>query len=162
MHSSPVIYSIFLIFAGAALLATAALFARQAMIIAYIVLGALLGPWGTGFVSDAQWIEDVSKIGIMFLLFLLGLNMVPQQLWRMLGEALSVTLLSSLAFLAMGSGFAFIWGFAWHEALLIGGTMMFSSTIIGLKLLPTTTLHHKHTGQIIISVLSIQDLIAGK
>jgi len=38
--------------------------------------------------------------------------------------------------------------------------MMFSSTIIGLKLLPTTTLHHRHTGQIIISVLLIQDLIA--
>ena len=37
---------------------------------------------------------------------------------------------------------------------------MFSSTIIGLKLLPTTILHHKHTGQVIISILLIQDLIA--
>ena len=44
--------------------------------------------------------------------------------------------------------------------LLIGAIMMFSSTIIGLKLLPTSILHHKHTGQIIISVLLIQDLLA--
>ena len=38
--------------------------------------------------------------------------------------------------------------------------MMFSSTIIGIKLLPTTVLHHRHTGEVIISLLLIQDLIA--
>ena len=160
MDSSPVIFSIFLIFVGAALLATVALFARQAMLVAYIVLGAVLGPWGAGLVSDAGWIEDVSKIGIMFLLYLLGLNMLPQQLWRMLGEALEVTLASSVIFTVIGGVVAFMFGFGWREALLIGGAMMFSSTIIGLKLLPTTTLHHMHKGQVIISVLLLQDLLA--
>ena len=160
MESSPVINSIFLIFAGAALFATIALFARQALIVAYIVLGAVLGPWGASLVDDPSWIEDVSEIGIMFLLYLLGLNMLPQQLWKMLGEALAVTLLSCAVFTGIGIAIAMSFGFAWHEALLIGGTMMFSSTIIGLKLLPTTTLHHKHTGQVIISVLLLQDLIA--
>lgn len=154
------IYSLFLIFTGAAVMATAALFARQAMIVAYIVVGAALGPWGAGVVHDAGWIEEVSSIGIMFLLYLLGLDMLPQQLWRMLGEALGVTLASSVAFCALGAGVALAFGFALHEALLIGGCMMFSSTIIGLKLLPTTTLHHKHTGQMMISVLLVQDLIA--
>jgi hypothetical protein len=43
---------------------------------------------------------------------------------------------------------------------LIGAAMMFSSTIIGLKLLPTTALHHRHVGEIIISVLLLQDIIA--
>ena len=38
--------------------------------------------------------------------------------------------------------------------------MMFSSTIIGLKLLPTTALHHRHLGEVIISVLLLQDLLA--
>lgn len=160
MHSSQVIFSIFLIFAGAAVFATIALYARQAMIVAYIVLGLIIGPWGLGLIDDASWIEDVSEIGIMFLLYLLGLNMLPQQLWRMLGEALSVTILSCAAFTAIGIGIAFAFGFQWHEALLIGGSMMFSSTIIGLKLLPTTALHHQHTGQVIISILLLQDLIA--
>ena len=54
----------------------------------------------------------------------------------------------------------YLFGYEFLQVLLIGAVMMFSSTIIGLKLLPTTTLHHKHTGQIIISVLLIQDLIA--
>lgn len=160
MEHSPVLFSLFLIFVGAAILATVALFARQALIAAYIILGALLGPWGAGLVDDPSWIEDVSEIGIMFLLYLLGLNMIPQQLLKMLGEASSVTALSCLAFTLLGTLIAFAFGFLWHEALLIGGTMMFSSTIIGLKLLPTTALHHKHTGQVIISVLLLQDLAA--
>lgn len=160
MHSSSVIFAIFAIFVGAATLATIALYARQAMIVAYILLGLILGPFGGGLITDAGWVEDVSEIGIMFLLYLLGLNMLPQQLWRMLGEALSVTLVSCTVFTAIGIAIAFAFGFAWHEALLIGGTMMFSSTIIGLKLLPTTALHHQHTGQVIISILLLQDLLA--
>ena len=83
-------YSIFLIFIGAALLATLALFARQAMIVAYIVLGMLLGPWGFKLISDAALIQDISGIGIIFLLYLLGLDLLPQQLLRMLGQALQV------------------------------------------------------------------------
>ena len=153
-------FSIFLIFTGAALLATLALYARQAIIVAYIVLGVILGPWGMGLVDDPELIADISHIGIVFLLYLLGLDLFPQELWKMLGEALWVTLLSSLIFFA--AGFAIAYGFSYPlaEALLIGSVMMFSSTIIGVKLLPTTALHHRHTGQMIISVLLIQDLIA--
>ncbi|MFT4581097.1 MAG: Kef-type K+ transport system membrane component KefB [Gammaproteobacteria bacterium] len=160
MSSGSVIFSIFLIFAGAAVLATMALYARQAMIVAYIFVGVILGPWGGGLIDDPTWIEDVSEIGIMFLLYLLGINMLPQQLWKMLAEALQVTLLSCVAFAVIGFSIATAFGFVWHEALIIGCTMMFSSTIIGLKLLPTTTLHHQHTGQVIISVLLLQDLFA--
>ena len=150
----------FLIFTGAALLTTLALFARQAMIVGYIVLGVLMGPWGLALISDAELIQDISNIGIIFLLYLLGLDLLPQQLWRMLGAALRITLTSSAAFLL--SVFLITWFFGYHtvDAILTGVALMFSSTIIGLKLLPTTILHHRHTGQIIISVLLIQDLIA--
>ena len=153
-------YSMFLIFIGAALLTTLALFARQAMIVGYIVLGVLLGPWGLALISDAGLIHDISNIGIIFLLYLLGLDLLPQQLLRMLGEALRITIASSAAFLL--GVFLITWLFGYHviDAVLTGIALMFSSTIIGLKLLPTTVLHHRHTGQIIISVLLIQDLIA--
>ena len=66
-----IVFSIFLIFAGSAVLATLALIARQAMIVAYILLGVVLGPWGLALVDDAAWINDVSDIGMMFLLYLL-------------------------------------------------------------------------------------------
>jgi len=160
MTASSMVFSFFLIFTGAALLATLALYARQAMIVAYILLGVIMGPWGLDLVGDAHMIQGLSDIGIMFLLFLLGINLQPSQLWQMLAEALGVTLLSSLAFMALGLGIALAFGFSGAEAILIGATMMFSSTIIGLKLLPTTTLHHRHTGQVIISILLLQDVIA--
>ena len=153
-------YSMFLIFSGAAILATLALFARQAMIVAYIILGIILGPWGLGLVTDPALIKDVSNIGIIFLLYLLGLDLFPQQLWSMLGKALTTTLLSSLVFWFLGFAVGWMFGYQMRESMLLGSALMFSSTIIGVKLLPTTILHHKHTGQIIISVLLLQDLIA--
>ncbi len=155
-----IIFSIFIVFAGAALCATAALFARQAMIVAYIVVGVAFGPAGLSWVTDAHWLQEMSGIGIMFLLYLLGLNMVPKQLLQMLREALTVTVLSAIAFAAFGAGVAYACGFRGADVLLIGVAMMFSSTIIGLKLLPTTALHHLHTGQVIISILLLQDLLA--
>ena len=152
--------SIFLIFTGAALLATLALFARQAMIVAYIVLGVIAGPWGLGYVDDPEVIGEISDIGIIFLLYLLGLDLFPQQLWKMLGEAATATLVSSLLFWTIGFVTGWLFGLETAESVLIGAALMFSSTIIGVKLLPTTILHHRHTGQIIISVLLLQDLIA--
>ncbi|GAL02262.1 glutathione-regulated potassium-efflux system protein KefB [Photobacterium aphoticum] len=46
------------------------------------------------------------------------------------------------------------------DAVIIGAALMFSSTVIGLKLIPTTTLHHKRMGEIITSILLVQDILA--
>lgn len=160
MHSDVIVFNFFLIFTGAALLATLALYARQALIVAYIVLGLALGPWGLGLIADPAVIRQTSAIGIMFLLFLLGLNLHPQKLWKLLQEAMVVTGVSSLLFALLGAVTGYLLGFAWLESLLVGAALMFSSTIIGLKLLPTTVLHHQRTGEIIISILLLQDIIA--
>jgi Kef-type K+ transport system membrane component KefB len=160
MQPEPVIFYIFLIFTGAAILATLALYARQSLLVVYILLGILFGPSGLNFVSDPEIISQISHIGIIFLLFLLGINLPPQKLVLMLRETTLVTGVSSLLFLIIGGGCALLFGFNIAEAFIIGAAMMFSSTIIGLKLLPTTVLHHQHTGEIIISILLMQDIIA--
>lgn len=160
MHGDSILYSIFLVFTGAAIVAALALFARQSLLVAYILLGGLIGPWGFGLVSNASIIAETGHIGIIFLLFLLGLNLHPWQLARMLKKALLVTLLSSLAFGCTGFAVAWVSGFGLVEGLVIGAVMMFSSTIIGIKLLPTTALHHRHVGQVMISILLLQDIIA--
>lgn len=160
MNSNPLVFTFFLIFFGAAVLATLALYARQALLVAYIVLGIVLGPWGLGMVTDPKLIGGISQIGIIFLLFLLGLNLPFNKLSALVGESLLVTGVSSVLFGMLGMGVGWLFGFSLIEQLVIGASMMFSSTIIGLKLLPTTILHHQHTGEIIISVLLLQDLIA--
>lgn len=160
MSDQPLLFTIFLIFVGAAVAATIALYASQALIVAYILLGVLFGPSLLGWVSDARLIQNVADVGIMFLLFLLGLNMHPQKLWKLLREVTLVTVVSSSCFALIGVAVLRFFGFAWLETVVVGATMMFSSTIIGLKLLPTTVLHHQRTGEIMISILLLQDVIA--
>jgi len=86
--------------------------------------------------------------------------MHPQKLMRMLREAIFVTAASSLLFALVGTPLAMLFGFGMRDACLIGACRMFSSSIIGLKLLPTTALHHRHLEEVIISVLLLQDLVA--
>jgi Kef-type K+ transport system membrane component KefB len=160
MLEESIIFSIFLIFTGAAVLAALALFARQSLLVAYILLGGIVGPWGLQLVNDPDIIREIGHIGIIFLLFLLGLNLQPAQLVRMLREAVVVTVVSSIVFGAIGLGISQAFGFSLRESVVIGSVMMFSSTIIGLKLLPTTALHHRHVGQVMISILLLQDILA--
>lgn len=160
MEPNSLTFSFFLIFTGAAALASIALYTRQPLLIAYIVLGALIGPYGLNFVGDLALLSEISHIGIIFLLFLLGLDMQPQALISTMKKATPIALLSSIAFLTIGYLVSISFNFTHTEALIIGAAMMFSSTIIGIKLLPTTILHHRHMGEMMISLLLLQDVIA--
>ena len=154
------LYVIFLIFSGAAVLATLALFARQALLVAYILLGVLLGPQVLGAVDNPALITEISHIGIIFLLFLMGLDLDPGRLFKLMGKTIVITLLSSIVFAATGFIIAWSYGFSLRESLLMGAAITFSSTILGLKLLPATALHHQRMGEVIISILLLQDLLA--
>ena len=152
MQTDSIVFHIFVIFTGSAILATVALYARQALLVGYIVVGVILGPSTLALVKDISVIDNIAHIGIIFLLFLLGLNLQPQDLLHMLHKTTVVTVVSSLIFATLGFLTGYIFGFTLWDNLLIGASVMFSSTIIGLKLLPTTVLHHKHAGELMVSI----------
>lgn len=158
--SQNIIFMLFLIFAGAAVLSTLALFTRQSLLVAYMLLGIVFGPWCLGLVQNTETIAEVGDIGIIFLLFLLGLHLHPQNLFSMLKKVSWIALVSSIVFGALGFVVMISFGYSLTEGFVVALAMMFSSTIIGLKLLPTTVLHHQHTGELMISVLLMQDIIA--
>jgi Kef-type K+ transport system membrane component KefB len=160
MQSDEIIFTIFVIFSGAAVLSTLALYARQTLLVAYIGLGILLGPSALGVVKNHEFIQQVSDIGIMFLLFLLGLNLNPNKLLALIKDTTLITLAASIILAGISYLIALSMGFNSTDSVIIAASMIFSSTIIGLKLLPTTVLHHRHIGEVIISVLLLQDLIA--
>lgn len=160
MTHDALFYTLALIFSGAALLATLALWARQSLVVAYILMGVVLGPWGMGWMGEPIILQKISNIGIVFLLFLLGLNLTPQKLIPMLRDAARITIFSSLAFFAIAFLIAFAFGFGFAESCLIGICMTFSSTILALKLLPSSELYRERPGEIIISVLLLQDIAA--
>lgn len=160
MESESIVFSIFLIFTGAAVVSSFALFTRQPLIVGYIVVGGLFGPYGMNLVTDGVVLEQISHIGIVFLLFLLGLDLQPRNFGKLLGRSALVTVVSGLILSGAGTVICHQMGLTWIESLLVGISLMFSSTIIGIKLLPTTMLHHKHTGEVIIAILLVQDIVA--
>ena len=152
--------SLILIFVGATILAALAMFVRQPLIVVYILVGVVLGPHALGWVDDTELLAEVSELGILFLLFVVGLELPPNKLASMFGTSMIAALLSSVLFFAIGYCAGLIFGFAGVECIVLGVALMFSSTVLGVKLLPRTILHHRKIGELVIGILLIQDLIA--
>ena len=112
--------SFFIIFSGAALLATLTLYTRQPMLVAYIILGCLIGPHGLALIDDAKDLSEIAEIGIMFLLFLVGLDLQPSKLRNMVGESMLTALGTTLVFFVLGAGTMLLFGFAINEAIVVG------------------------------------------
>ena len=160
MDYQNIIFEFVLIFAGAAIFATIFLYLKQPVILAYIAFGVVAGPLGLALIEQPEHIEKLSHVGVILLLYLLGMNLKPDRLYHLFSKTAIVTLLTSVVFLVVVTATALAFGFELIESLIIGAALMFSSTIISLKLIPTTTLHHRHTGEMMVSVLLMQDIIA--
>lgn len=160
MNQEPLLFAIFVIFTGAAVLSTIVLATRQSVLVAYIILGGILGPWGLGFIADPTLVNHIGEVGILFLLFLIGLQLDPRDLVHTIRKVTLVTVISSVVFFVIGYELAYLFGFTKFEAFIVGITMMFSSTIVALKLLPNVMLHHQHIGEVMTGILLLQDMIA--
>ncbi len=160
MSIEGIIFELAIIIVGAATLGTLFLYAKQPIIIAYIVVGFMVGPSGFALINETEHIERMSHFGVILLLFLIGLNLQPIKLIKLFKTTALLTLATSLSFAAVSFVFALFIGLQMSAALIFGVAMMFSSTVVALKLIPTTTLHHKHKGEIMTSILLIQDIMA--
>ena len=149
-----------LVVIAATLLGWLSLLTRQPIIIAYILAGVLLGPWGFKVITEIQFINEVSDIGITLLLFLAGLSLHPGKLFELFGKTFFLTLFTSTVFAGVTGAILYGFGATATEAIITGVAMMFSSTILVVKLMPTNTLHQKHMGAVAIAVLIMQDILA--
>lgn len=145
---------------GAGGLAYLSVCLRQPIIIAYIGAGILIGPWGMGLINNVDFIEGISHLGITLLLFLAGLTLQPSKLLNIFQKTTLVTLINCIFSFIIAWLVATVFQFNLIESVCIGLAMMFSSTILVIKLLPTTTLHHERVGAVCIGVLILQDLLA--
>lgn len=160
MFLESIIFEVSAIIIGAAVLGTLFLYAKQPIIIAYIALGFLIGPGGLALIGRTEHIENISRLGVILLLFLVGLNLQPGKLVGLFKKTSLLTLWTSLLFGLSALLLGLVLGFDLHSAVIFGAAMMFSSTVIGLKLIPTTTLHHQRKGEVMTSVLLLQDILA--
>ncbi|MDP8299720.1 MAG: cation:proton antiporter [Candidatus Tantalella remota] len=119
-----------------------------------------MGPWGIGLVKNVEFIETISHLGITLLLFLMGLSLHPQKLIGLFKKTVLITLANSFIAFLIAFFFSLAFRFNIIDSICIGLALMFSSTILVVKLLSTTRLHHERMGAICISILILQDLLA--
>ena len=160
MDYQNIIFEFVLIFSGAAFFATIFLYFKQPVILAYIAFGVAVGPLGLGLIKEPDHIEQLSHVGVILLLYLLGINLKPDRLVHLFSKTAVVTLSTSIVVFVATTAVVLSFGFGVLESVIVGASLMFSSTIISLKLIPTTALHHRHTGEMMTSVLLMQDMIA--
>ncbi len=127
-------------------------------VLGYLAGGALIGPSGLRLITDVGEIAGVSELGVIMLLFLIGLEVRPQRLWVMrravfvLGPAQVVVTAAALA------GATHWAGLPWPAAMVIGAGLALSSTAIVLPLLAERDLLGKPSGRDTFAVLLFQDL----
>lgn len=154
------IFDLSIVLVCSAVLACLAIIIRQPIIIAYLLCGIIIGPWAMGWVSHVDFIEIISHLGVTLLLFLAGLCLHPQKLIGLFKKTSLITLANCTASFIIAFLFSVAYRFSMIDSICIGLALMFSSTILVVKLLPTTRLHQERMGAICISILILQDLLA--
>jgi Kef-type K+ transport system membrane component KefB len=132
---------------------------RQPLIVAFLVVGVVVGPVGTGWVSADGTIELLADFGIALLLFLVGLRLDVHMI-RSTGPVAVVTGLTQVA-LTAAVAYLIAMAFGMHglTALYIAMALTFSSTIIIVKLLSDKRELDQLHGRIAVGVLIVQDLV---
>jgi len=134
---------------------------KQPLLMAYLLAGFLIGPHGFKWVEDQHSIETISSIGLILLLFMIGLEMDLNKMFTA-GKAITITAAAQIfGCIALGWLFFRIPGFGgtWLEAFYLAVAAAMSSTVIIVKIL-----YDKHeletlAGRITLGVLVLQDLI---
>lgn len=131
----------------------------QPTVIAYIVSGLILGPVGFNAVSQTGLTNLLSELGLVFLLFLIGLEINIEEIKEVLKPTLAIGIMQMALTAAAGFIIAYGIGFTALESLLIGAAVMFSSTALVVKLLADRDEGSTLPGRLDIGILLIQDVV---
>ncbi|CAD6508875.1 glutathione-regulated potassium-efflux system protein KefB [Candidatus Profftia tarda] len=127
-------------------------------VLGFLIAGIAIGPWGLGFIRDVDEILNFSELGVVFLLFLIGLELKPSKLWALrrsifgigAGQVfITASILSSLLSLA---------DFSWQATVIVGIGLAMSSTSMALQTMQEKGMDRNEGGRLALSVLLFQDI----
>jgi monovalent cation:proton antiporter-2 (CPA2) family protein len=159
MHTDTSLVEILSLMAVAVVAAT--VFGRLGFgaILGYLVGGMIIGPWGLGLIHDTGQIAHIGEFGVVFLLFLIGIELKPARLWVMRRQVFG---LGTLQLLVCGAALSFIafytLGLGAGPAALVGLGLGLSSTAFGTQLLAAKNQLSSQWGRAGFSILLLQDL----
>jgi monovalent cation:proton antiporter-2 (CPA2) family protein len=127
-------------------------------VLGYLLAGVAIGPSALRLISDVGQIEDIASLGVVMLLFLIGLELRPRRLWVMRQAVFALGTAQVVLSAAALAGLAHLSGVPWAGALVLGTGMALSSTAIVLPMLAENDLLKSRAGRDGFAVLLFQDL----
>jgi len=157
-HAS-VLLTLFLIIAAAKLMAEIFERLRQPAVVGEILAGVIIGPSVLGWVQPSELIGIVAEIGVIFLLFTVGLETKPQDIFRVGKKAVLVGTLGVIVPFVAGYAIAMAWDGSFVEAMFIGAALVATSVGITARVLGSMGLLDKETSRIILGAAVIDDIL---
>lgn len=127
-------------------------------VLGYLLAGIAIGPWGLGFISDVDEILHFSELGVVFLMFIIGLELNPAKLWALRRSIFGVGAAQVLVSAAILGVLLWLTDFSWQAAVIGGIGLAMSSTAMALQLMRDKGMNRSEAGQLGFSVLLFQDL----
>lgn len=127
-------------------------------ILGYLAAGAIIGPGGTGLITDSRGTSDIAELGVVFLLFIIGLELSFERIKTIRKEAVILGLFQIILTAAIIYAVLLLFHFSSKAAIIIGCGLSLSSTALVMQLLAENNQKAVQIGRISLAVLLLQDL----
>jgi monovalent cation:proton antiporter-2 (CPA2) family protein len=127
-------------------------------VLGYLVAGAVVGPWGFGFIDRIEEIRNIAEFGVIFLLFIIGIELKPARLWEMRHMVFGLGTAQVVVTGLVICGLALLFGQPLRTAVIIGFGLALSSTAFALQILNERGEIGESHGRTAFSILLLQDL----
>jgi glutathione-regulated potassium-efflux system ancillary protein KefC/glutathione-regulated potassium-efflux system protein KefB len=131
---------------------------KLSAVLGYLAAGAVIGPWGLRLVTDVEGILHFSELGVVMLLFAIGLELQPSRLWVLRNAVFGAGFAQVAVTTALLAGVARVFGQPWPAAIVIGFALSLSSTALILQVLAERNELSTRHGRAAFAILLFQDL----
>src|SRR4051812_808303 len=129
-------------------------------VLGYLIAGAVIGPWGLGFITDVESTQNLAELGVVLMLFVIGLELDPKRLLSMRRVVFGAgTLQLAVSGAVLGIALVAL-GLSWQAALIGGLALALSSTAIAMQAMTERNLLDTPTGRAAFGILLFQDIAA--
>ena len=127
-------------------------------LVGYLLAGVAVGPFTPGFVADAGLASQLAEIGVILLMFGVGLHFSPSDLMAVRGIAVPGAIFQIAAATALGAAVSHLWGWSWGTGLVFGLCLSVASTVVLLRALEDRGALDSGDGRIAVGWLIVEDL----
>lgn len=128
-------------------------------IVGYLLAGVLVGPQTPGFVADRHLAEQLAEVGVILLMFGVGLHFHLKDLMAVKNIAVAGAVVQSATATALGAATAHAFGWSWSAGIVFGLALSVASTVVLVRVLSDHGVLHSSTGRIAVGWLVMEDIL---